>query len=40
MWHRVNKEGNQQADAGVGKAIIFNAIGKYQEIIGVECPMQ
>ena len=23
MWHRVNREGNQDADAGVGKSIIF-----------------
>ena len=38
MWHRVNREGNQEADAGVGKGIIFDATGKYREFIGVECP--
>ena len=29
MWHRVNREGNQGADAGVGKGVIFDATGKY-----------
>ena len=38
MWHRVNREGNQEADAGVGKGIIFDATGKYRQFIGVECP--
>ena len=38
MWHRVNREGNQEADAGVGKGVIFDATGKYIEFIGVECP--
>ena len=37
MWHRVNREGNQDADAGVGKSIIFDATGKYQKYIGSEC---
>ena len=38
MWHRVNREGNQDADAGVGKSIIFDATGKYKKYIGSECP--
>ena len=38
MWHRVNREGNQEADAGVGKCVIFDATGKYIQFIGVECP--
>ena len=38
MWHRVNREGNQEADAGVGKGVIFDATGKYRMFIGVECP--
>ena len=38
MWHRVNREGNQEADAGVGKGVIFDATGKYIQFIGVECP--
>ena len=38
MWHRVNREGDQEADAGVGKGIIFDATGKYRQFIGVECP--
>ena len=38
MWHRVNREGNQEADAGVGKGVIFDATGKYRQFIGVECP--
>ena len=38
MWHRVNREGNQEADAGVGKGIIFDATGKYSQFIGAECP--
>ena len=38
MWHRVNREGNQEADAGVGKGVIFDATGKYRKFIGVECP--
>lgn len=29
MWHRVNREGNQGADAGVGKGVIFDATSKY-----------
>ncbi len=37
MWHRVNREGNQDADAGVGKSIIFDATGKYREFIGIRC---
>ena len=37
MWHRVNREGNQDADAGVGKSIIFDATGKYK-ICRYECP--
>ena len=37
MWHRVNREGNQDADAGVGKSIIFDATGKYKKYIGSEC---
>ena len=38
MWHKVNREGNQDADAGVGKSIIFDATGKYKKYIGSECP--
>ena len=38
MWHRVNREGNQDADAGVGKSIIFDATGKYKKYVGSECP--
>ena len=38
MWHRVNREGNQDADAGVGKSIIFDATGKYKKYVGIECP--
>ena len=38
MWHRVNREGNQEVDAGVGKGIIFDATGKYRQFIGVKCP--
>ena len=38
MWHRVKREGNQDADAGVGKSIIFDATGKYKKYIGIECP--
>lgn len=38
MWHRVNREGNQDADAGVGKSIIFYATGKYKKYVGSECP--
>ena len=38
MWHRVNREGNQEADAGVGKSIIFDATGKYKKYVGSECP--
>ena len=37
MWHRVNREGNQEADAGVGKGVIFDATGKYRQFIGLEC---
>lgn len=37
MWQRVNREGNQEADAGVGKSIIFDATGKYSKFIGKEC---
>ena len=38
MWHRVNREGNQDADAGVGKSIIIDATGKYKKYVGSECP--
>ena len=38
MWHRVNREGNQDADAGVGESIIFDATGKYKKYVGSECP--
>ena len=38
MWHRVNREGNQDEDAGVGKSNIFDATGKYKKYIGSECP--
>ena len=38
MWHRVNREGNQEADAGVGKSIIFDATGKYKKYVGSKCP--
>ena len=38
MWHRVNREGNQDADAGVGKSVIFDATGKYKKYVGSECP--
>ena len=38
MWHKVNREGNQDADAGVGKSIIFDATGKYKKYVGSECP--
>ena len=38
MWHRVNREGNQDAEAGVGKSIIFDATGKYKKYIGSKCP--
>ena len=38
MWHRVNREGNQDADAGVGKSVIIDATGKYKKYIGSECP--
>ena len=37
MWHIVNREGNQDADAGVGKSIIFDATGKYKKYISSEC---
>ena len=33
MWHRVNREGNQDADAGVGKSTIFDATGKYKKYV-------
>ena len=38
MWHWVNREGNQDADAGVGKSIIFDATGKYKKYVGSEYP--
>ena len=38
MWHRVNREGNQDADAGVGKSMIIDATGKYKKYVGSECP--
>ena len=38
MWHRVNREGNQDADAGVGKSVIIDATGKYKKYVGSECP--
>ena len=38
MWHRVNREGNQDADAGVGESIIFDATGKYKKYVGSKCP--
>ena len=38
MWHRVNREGNQDEDAGVGISIIFDATGKYKKYVGSECP--
>ena len=38
MWHKVIREGNQDADAGVGISIIFDATGKYKEYLGSECP--
>ncbi|MDA9708626.1 hypothetical protein N9V56_04180 [Alphaproteobacteria bacterium] len=37
MWHRVNREGNQDADAGVGKSTIFDATGKYKKYIVSDC---
>ena len=38
MWHSVNREGNQDADAGAGRSIVFNGTGKYKKFIGAQCP--
>ncbi len=37
MWHRVNREGNQDADAGAGKSIILDATGKFKKFLGSQC---
>ena len=37
FWARVIREGNQDADAGVGKIIIVDAIDNYKKFIGYKC---
>ena len=37
FWARVIREGNQDADAGVGKIFIIDALESYKKFIGYKC---